>query len=951
MGTIPNIQAFVAGEFAQRGRMLSVGFTDTDKASRPPRRSFLAFRLEFSERLSTPFRAVLYGITPQVWTYPDAERPGDRHVEPHPDRFLGLLTSISVRAESRTRKIHGVVTAARQIGNWHSQTEDIGYDVYELVVEPTLCLLALRQANRVFQERTTLQILHELLDEHRLHNPLVDATLRATFPVQRDTDRSLARAYRMQYQESDLDFIQRLLIDEGLNYVLEAETGHVGTGNAWHVFAADHRFDDTPEATLSVTPRPGNLPLTGWMARRQLVPAFTRALSHDYKDNTRYEARHDGRANLGMGEIARGKFGHYETLSPRAVVKPSNGMGVPAQHRQWARDMDAEIFVGTTTVPLSLASAVRIKGLESRRHPMRHGESRSRKNDYIVTAQTIVAHVTLPGDVRIHWATLNDEIRQQTGTTLFAAVTNAPPLHVTFEAQPADKPLVPPHPSRALRPRPGPMTATVVGPPDTVVATDDLGRVAVVFHWERAPDVPQFACNFPDFPRGPPIRVRYVHPGAGEGMGFQYLPRVGDEVLILFIDNDPDRPVAVGSVHNGRKGTPGFGGVSTLPGDAALTGLRSVEHNGRGANELVLDDTNGEVGLRLATSTAHSELNLGHLAVPRKDGKAAVRGLGAELRTEGAAVFRAAQGMLVSTENAAREAHHLRHDDLAELLARCQDLTQALGRAMARAGGDEPRHLGQTATREALATWASSPTSTGDKGTSALLAFHGKDGILAATEKSQVLYAGEHLDLTADGTCHLASGQRTHVNAGQGVGIHTCEGGIAMVASAGRVSVEAAQHDLRIDARQSVTVTSHDDEVVLSGRIIRLVADDGSYIRLGEGVEVGSPDKCRMYVTDIEYAGSRSMTRDVRARAAEDTRQRAQLVFPELDPTEIVAATKRTYAADQEAQERVYGETDDEGMTGWVSSDSVRPVRFLTGTRVPEPGPTMIPNEDTGGDA
>ncbi|HVI55660.1 MAG TPA: type VI secretion system Vgr family protein [Luteibacter sp.] len=854
MGTIPNIKEHFASEMNDQRRMLAVDFGGWSAETRPPERSFLPCRLELTESLSTPFRAVVHGLTPDFWRYPHVDVPGDRDVEPHPDRFLGLATRITIRAEGRVHLVHGVVMRARHLGNWFSESERVGYDAFELVVEAPLNLLDLRRASRVYQERTTLQILHELLEEHRLHNHVVAKTLRATFPNQR-YDGYLTRACRTQYQESDLDFIQRLLIGEGLNYVLEAEAGSNGFGNAWHVFGADHDFGKTHDAILNTTPGRGELELLNWYGHRQMVPAYTHAVSHDYKDNTHYEGTARGRDNIGVGAIARGAFGSYESLSPRAVKTPSSEMDVPASHRQWAHDMEAEVYDGETTAPLGLAKPIRVLGLETARTPLRTSEeANERDDDYIVTAQTVIATAPLHAEMRQRWASLATDVRRRAGVELFQADDDETrPLRVTFKAHPRRSRIVPPHPRHARRPLPGAMTATVVGGEGAVVETDELGRIAVVFHWERAPDVPQFAVNFPTFPR-PPTRVRYVHPGAGQGVGMQYLPRVGDEVLILFIDNDPDRPIAVGSVHNGELGTPRFGGVASLPKDSALTGLRTGEHKGGGANELVFDDTTGEVGVRLGSSTSATDLNLGHIAAARQGGEAAPRGTGAELRTNGSAAIRAAQGMLLTTYGRSQnQGAQLDHQELDTLLASCFDLFRGLGESAGRAHGRSHDLRSRDAVTEALDSWKSNGE---PSARSPVVAVAAVGGLLAATPDAALVYAGSNIDMVAAAHVQLCSGAETSITAATGLAFDSQSGGIRAASEQGSIGIHAKNDSIRAEAKQEIRLIAELDTLSLQGKTIRLIAQDGSYVTIGDGgVEIGSEGHLVIKTSKIHHRG------------------------------------------------------------------------------------------------
>ncbi|HVI55668.1 MAG TPA: DUF2345 domain-containing protein [Luteibacter sp.] len=908
--------------------MLAVEFGGRKAELRPPERSFLPCRLELTESLSTPFRAVVHGLTPDFWRYPHDDIPGDRDVEPHPDRFLGLPTRITVRAEGRVRLIHGVVTRVRHLGNWFSETEHAGYDAFELVVEAPLRLLDLRRASRVYQERTTLQILHELLDEHLFLNPVVADTLRATFPNQRHDD-YLARACRTQYQESDLDFIQRLLIDEGLNYVLEAEAGFNGFGNAWNVFGADHDFGKTHDAILNTAPRPGDLELLNWHGHRQMVPAYTHAVTHDYKDNVHYEGTGRGRDNIGMGTTARGAFGSYESLSPRAVKKPSSGMDVPASHRQWAHDMEAEVYDGETTAPLSLAKPIRVLGLETARTPLRTSEeANERDDDYVVTAQTIVATAPLRPEMRERWASLASDVRNRAGVELFHPDdADTRPLRVMFKAHPRRSRIVPPHPRHARRPVPGAMTATVVGGEGAVVETDELGRIAVVFHWERAPDVPQFAANFPKFPR-PPTRVRYVHPGAGQGVGMQYLPRVGDEVLILFIDNDPDRPIAVGSVHNGHLGTPRFGGVASLPKDSALTGLRTGEHKGGGANELVFDDTTDEVGLRLGSTTAATDLSLGHIATARQGGKAAPRGTGAQLRTDGAAALRAAQGMLLSTYGAAKDSPHLQHGDLTRLLERCRELTLSLSDAIARAGGTAPAIDGQGAVQEAMSSWTRPSTTSGPGAETpeAVFAVQSKKGIATATDASHVLFAGEDMHAVAEGRTQHTSGGTFNLTSGHRLTLFALDEGIDAIAGKGNLHLQSQHDSIVAEARTDVTVSASEGRVQITGLEIDLIAHDGSFLRIGNGIEFGTNENVLIHAKHVTRDAPQTLSTIRKAPEGHATDQRFRVQFTN-DPEGARGAGARPIQTIADDGTVHAGESSVDGLTDTITDTLTRSLR------------------------
>jgi type VI secretion system secreted protein VgrG len=131
-------------------------------------------------------------------------------------------------------------------------------------------------------------------------------------------------------------------------------------------------------------------------------------------------------------------------------------------------------------------------------------------------------------------------------------------------------------------PRPivhGPQTAIVVGPAGDEIYTDKYGRVKVQFHWDREGKHDENSSCW----------MRVSHPWAGKGWGAISVPRIGQEVIVDFLEGDPDRPIITGRVYNAET-MPPFG----MPAGAVVSGIKSNTHKGGGYNELSMDDTAGK---------------------------------------------------------------------------------------------------------------------------------------------------------------------------------------------------------------------------------------------------------------------------------------------------------------------------------------------------------------------
>ncbi len=130
----------------------------------------------------------------------------------------------------------------------------------------------------------------------------------------------------------------------------------------------------------------------------------------------------------------------------------------------------------------------------------------------------------------------------------------------------------------------GPQTAVTVGPKGEEIYTDEFGRVKVQFHWDREGQLDENSSCW--------LRVSQVHAGAKWG-GID-LPRIGEEVIVDFLEGDPDQPIISGRVYNGQNRPP-----FALPGGMTRSGMKSQTHKGQGFNEISMDDTAGNEQIRL----------------------------------------------------------------------------------------------------------------------------------------------------------------------------------------------------------------------------------------------------------------------------------------------------------------------------------------------------------------
>jgi len=130
----------------------------------------------------------------------------------------------------------------------------------------------------------------------------------------------------------------------------------------------------------------------------------------------------------------------------------------------------------------------------------------------------------------------------------------------------------------------GPQTAIVVGKAGEEIWTDEYGRVKVQFHWDRYGKHDEYSSCW----------LRVSQPWAGKGWGGISIPRIGQEVIVDFLEGDPDQPIITGRVYNGAA-MPPYG----LPAGAVVSGMKSQTHKGAGYNEIAMNDTAGSELLRV----------------------------------------------------------------------------------------------------------------------------------------------------------------------------------------------------------------------------------------------------------------------------------------------------------------------------------------------------------------
>jgi type VI secretion system secreted protein VgrG len=364
---------------------------------------------------------------------------------------------------------------------------------------------------------------------------------------------------------------------------------------------------------------------------------------------------------------------------------------------------------------------------------------------------------------------------------------------------------------------PGVQTALVVGPAGQQIHTDGLGRVKVQFHWDRAGQYDDASSQW----------VRVAMPVAGGQSGQIGIPRIGQEVMVQFLDGNVDHPIITGIVYNSENMPPW-----QLPGQAALSGLRSRELGGGGrSNHLVLDDTAGKIQAQLKSDHLASQLSLGHISrIEDNAGRKDARGQGFELRTDGHGAVRAQHGLLLSTEGRPNAGAHI--TDMAPTLARLaqgQELHDSLSQVAQQALAHQPGDQDQVAA--ALQAQVDALKGTGGQAAQGEfpefqaphLTLASPAGIETTTQGSTHLMSVEHTALSSGGHASLSAGKSLLVSVKEAVRMFAYKAGMKLVAASADIDITALKDSVNILAKLNITHTANrititaKEEVVING--------------------------------------------------------------------------------------------------------------------------------------
>jgi type VI secretion system secreted protein VgrG len=447
--------------------------------------------------------------------------------------FLSAACELTIARDEHIRNQFGIISSVEYVGRSEDRL------IVALTIVPACALLRQQTRSRIFQEMSVIDVVSEVLGDGL-------GAYSRTFDVGSAARGTEVRDYCVQYNESEWDFVTRLLEEEGINYafVQDPDAGH-------EVLTLFHENDDYPDMF--------NI---------------------------------DGTNTLPI-IVDRPDIADVESLQTFTLTKRLTSTSA------WRRDYD---FL-TPTSPLDEQSNdADTKGYDRRifTHMRRRfvaDDVADRNTDQLQAAQMNGAVVHATGNVILtehaHVFLLDRHVNPDLETSFVVTRAihtgecpeeligggqgGAPRYTNRFQAVLLDQPIRPVQ--RTKKPRVlGPQTGLVTGPSGEEIHTDEHGRIKVRFHWEEALTSDDNSSCW----------IRVAQSWAGPGWGTQFIPRIGMEVVVSFLEGNPDRPLVTGCVYNGDNAPP-----FALPDNKTQTGWRTDSVSGDGYNMLRFEDIAG----------------------------------------------------------------------------------------------------------------------------------------------------------------------------------------------------------------------------------------------------------------------------------------------------------------------------------------------------------------------
>ncbi|EJB8465078.1 type VI secretion system tip protein VgrG [Acinetobacter baumannii] len=752
--------------------------------------------------------------------------------------FIGVQAAVDIVTErGELTRVTGIITHAQQ------GQSDGSLTLYKLTLEDPTALWKYRRNSRVFMNKSVVEIWEILFKEWQTKNPLFAASL--SLDLSGLTQTYDVRPFVMQHNESDWNFLTRLLRSENISWLID-EAQHIVPSTdtsiqaqklrlidansqyqpldrktiRYHRSSAVEQYDSMTRLTAERSLQPNVMHIQRWQAEILDQEEGIGSVQSKHQHSEHYD-----NATLGLEQAWNYSPAWIGDLKGEDGVTKSGNQQVERLNQNLHNyyEAQAKCFIAQTTVRDAYVGYY----FELNEHPEIDQHESSDKS-FLIVSKNFFNQNNLPKDLndqingllaQSNWAIQNPENSDERQANQLILQRRHIPTTPAYNPQ-IHSPVT--HPQRAK----------VVGPEGEEIYVDEWGRIKVRFLFTRSDDHSHDGGAGTNNNDTDSAWIDVLTPWAGEGYGARFLPRIGEIVVIDFFNGDIDRPFVMGRIHEAQRHPTKFDNKGKLPDTKKLSGIRSKEVSGSGFGQLRFDDTPGQISTQLQSSHGASQLNLGKLSHPKDKAESGDRGEGFELRTDQWGALRAGQGLLVSThkqDNA--KGDHLDAEVAKKQLEGSQTNSKALSDIAKNQKTDEIESI------EQLKDFASQIQQQIAKFEKALLLLSSPDGIALSSSEDIHISADAQINQIAGDSINISTQKNVIAHAQNRLSLFAAQSGLKAVAAQGKVEIQAQSDALDVLANKGITISSTEDCIEISSPKEIVITGASSQITLnGSGI-------------------------------------------------------------------------------------------------------------------
>ncbi|HAV4460132.1 type VI secretion system tip protein VgrG [Acinetobacter baumannii] len=752
--------------------------------------------------------------------------------------FIGVQAAVDIVTErGELTRVTGIITHAQQ------GQSDGSLTLYKLTLEDPTALWKYRRNSRVFMNKSVVEIWEILFKEWQTKNPLFAASL--SLDLSGLTQTYDVRPFVMQHNESDWNFLTRLLRSENISWLID-EAQHIVPSTdtpiqaqklrlidansqyqpldrktiRYHRSSAVEQYDSMTRLTAERSLQPNVMHIQRWQAEILDQEEGIGSVQSKHQHSEHYD-----NATLGLEQAWNYSPAWIGDLKGEDGVSKSGNQQVERLNQNLNNYYEAQAkrFIAQTTVRDAYVGYY----FELNEHP-EIDQHESTDRSFLIISKSFFNQNNLPKD-------LNDQINgllAQSNWSIQNPENSDERQANQLILQRRHIPTTPAYNPQIHSPVTHPQRAKVVGPEGEEIYVDEWGRIKVRFLFTRSDDHSHDGGAGTNNNDTDSAWIDVLTPWAGEGYGVRFLPRIGEIVVIDFFNGDIDRPFVMGRIHEAQRHPTKFDNKGKLPDTKKLSGIRSKEVSGGGFGQLRFDDTPGQISTQLQSSHGASQLNLGKLSHPKDKAESEDRGEGFELRTDQWGALRAGQGLLVSThkqDNA--KGDHLDAEVAKKQLEGSQTNSKALSDIAKNQKTDEIESI------EQLKDFASQIQQQIAKFEKALLLLSSPDGIALSSSEDIHISADAQINQIAGDSINISTQKNVIAHAQNRLSLFAAQSGLKAVAAQGKVEIQAQSDALDVLANKGITISSTEDCIEISSPKEIVITGASSQITLnGSGI-------------------------------------------------------------------------------------------------------------------